>query len=280
MNTIRRILAVAALAVMMAGVLIPTTAEATALSAMRTTKSRNLLLVRQYLMKASTTIYSGGMVMLNTSGTLEPAAASATAKKVVGIALATKTSAASGNYYVEVQEGSFLLEGTTLSQSDVGSFVYAEDDQTVDNATGSNEIVAGVLVQYVSASSGWVYLSSTIGDGESLTGGNAGTIDNQTNGSWAITEAGETLSLDYSSNLVDIDASGTGASVTVTSTGTILLLNAGISAGWTAPTGANTACATTCAGTGACIIGMNTGGTFVDCADATADSCICSGPSS
>jgi hypothetical protein len=49
------------------------------------------------------------------------------------------------------------------------------------------------------------------------------------------------------------------------------------SMGWTPVNAANQACNTTC--TNACVFGMNTGalGNFVDCADATADTCICAG---
>lgn len=49
--------------------------------------------------------------------------------------------------------------------------------------------------------------------------------------------------------------------------------------GWTPVNAANQACNTTC--TNACVFGMNTGalGNFVDCADATADTCICAGAS-
>lgn len=49
--------------------------------------------------------------------------------------------------------------------------------------------------------------------------------------------------------------------------------------GWTISAGANTACNTTCT-TSACVIGEDTSvlGSFVTCADATADRCICAGP--
>lgn len=47
--------------------------------------------------------------------------------------------------------------------------------------------------------------------------------------------------------------------------------------GWTAKTGANTACNTTC-GTSACAFGFDNGlAALVSCSDATADSCVCMG---
>jgi hypothetical protein len=50
--------------------------------------------------------------------------------------------------------------------------------------------------------------------------------------------------------------------------------------GWTVQAGANTACTTTC--TTPCVFGVNTAATeadIVDCADATADECLCAGAS-
>jgi len=63
-------------------------------------------------------------------------------------------------------------------------------------------------------------------------------------------------------------ASGT---ITSAATGTI---------GWSVVAGADTACSTTC--TSACVFGVNTAATeadIVDCADATADECLCAGAS-
>ena len=50
--------------------------------------------------------------------------------------------------------------------------------------------------------------------------------------------------------------------------------------GWTVQGGANTACNTTC--TSACVFGVNVQATEADitaCSDATADECLCAGPS-
>jgi hypothetical protein len=156
LNTIRTIAVALALA-LVAGV--ASEAQATALSAARVTSSKNPGPIKRYLMKASTTIYAGGLVMINSSGTAEPAAASTTAAYVVGVATSTVTSASSGSYYVTAQEGWFQFVGTTLSQTDVGRFVYAEDDQTVDETPAVNEPLAGKIVEYVSASSAWVHVS-------------------------------------------------------------------------------------------------------------------------
>ena len=127
-----------------------------ALSAKRVTKSRGITRKTRYLMKASTTCYAGGMVCLDSNGLAIPAAAASGNKQVVGVAAATVTSAASGDYFVEALEGEFNFAATSIAQSNVGDIVYAEDDQTVDETSGSNEPTAGKLIEYVSASEGWV----------------------------------------------------------------------------------------------------------------------------
>jgi hypothetical protein len=134
--------------------------HATALSVARATASKNPGPIKSYLMKASTTIYAGGMVMVDSDGLALPAAASASNHGVIGVALQTKTSASTGTYKIQVQEGWFLFAGTTLEQADVGVLVYAEDDQTIDETAGANEPLAGLLMEYVGASSGWVHVSS------------------------------------------------------------------------------------------------------------------------
>ncbi len=85
------------------------------------------------------------------------------------------------------------------------------------------------------------------------------------------------------------DETGTGVPVFSTSptlvtpvlgaaSATTITLSGTGSNGWAVVAGANTACNTTC--TAACIFGVNTAATeadIVDCADATADECLCGG---
>ena len=95
------------------------------------------------------------------AGTAQKASAVAGNKGVVGIAIKTYTSAATGDYYVTVQEGEFLLAGTTLAQTAVGAKVYAEDDATVDETQDANQPLAGICTEVVSASQCWVAIGST-----------------------------------------------------------------------------------------------------------------------
>lgn len=123
----------------------------TALSADARRAKYNLEHARKtpYLMAASTTIYANGLVAVNASGLAVPAADTANLK-VVGIAAAGVTSAASGSYYVEVYAGveaDFASSG--LDQTDVGKVCVVTDDNTVtDAATATNDISVGVVTRF------------------------------------------------------------------------------------------------------------------------------------
>lgn len=108
-------------------------------------------------------------------------------------------------------------------------------------------------------------------------------------------DAGDTLqfedALDFDSTL-NVDGAVTlGSTLGVTGaasldgnatvTGTLNVLNDGATAGWTVGAGGNTACTTTCGGTGACLFGFDSDTTaLVACDSAAADTCVCGGPSS
>lgn len=132
-----------------------------ALSAARGTKSRSLSKKVSYLMKASTDIYAGGLVMIDSNGLAVPATAEASNQGCVGVATESVTSTASGNERVIVQEGIFLMDAASLAQSAVGAKVYASDDQTVDETQGSQEPLAGICAEFVSSTSAWIEVSLT-----------------------------------------------------------------------------------------------------------------------
>jgi hypothetical protein len=114
---------------------------------------------------ASTTIYQGGLVIINSSGYAIPAAASAGNKGCAGVAMqkADNASGSAGAISVTVAfDAVFLFAGTTLAQASIGSACYAEDDNTIDDASGTNEAICGVLVEYVSSSSGWVHVGGLL----------------------------------------------------------------------------------------------------------------------
>lgn len=137
-----------------------------ALSASRAIKAKKLGDTQTFLAANSKTFYHGGMVMLNTSGLLEPAAAAAN-RGVIGVCeLDSKehpdgsvASGTGGTTRISVREGLFSFAATTIANTDIGNLVWAEDDQTLDENGLINEPAAGILVERVGNSEGYVYLS-------------------------------------------------------------------------------------------------------------------------
>jgi hypothetical protein len=112
-------------------------------------------------MTASSTIYAGGLVCVDTNGTAV-AAADTSGYLFVGIADEQVTSAASGNYYIRVRNGDVTLPATSIAQGHVGDIMYVVDDNEFDDSAGViNNVVCGVLVRYISATEGIVDTTST-----------------------------------------------------------------------------------------------------------------------
>ncbi len=120
---------------------------------------------RRYKMKASTTIYKGAMVNCDANGVALPAAETAGTSTVVGIATHQQTSAASGNYYIEVEFGcEFLLDvAAGITIADTGTKAFLLDDQTVTDAAGTltADILAGTIVEYLDETQdkAWIYIT-------------------------------------------------------------------------------------------------------------------------
>lgn len=127
---------------------------------MASKQSRKIRGKSSYPVAASTTINPGMMVMLD-AGYAKEAVASATNDGVHGVAteLADNSSGSAGDISVEVEEGEFLFTATSITAAMVGDVVYASDGTTFDETQGSNEPQAGKLMEYVSATSGWVRIS-------------------------------------------------------------------------------------------------------------------------
>lgn len=114
--------------------------------------------------KAATTIYKGALVSRNASG--YAIGSSDTASEiVVGVAVkqANNSAGAAGAIRVIVRQGVFLLAATSIAITAVGAQMYVVDDQTVDETDPGNTCKSGVLVEYVSATSGWVLLDFALG---------------------------------------------------------------------------------------------------------------------
>lgn len=129
----------------------------TALAAANFPNSRNTGAKRKY--DAAVDIcYAGGFAMINAAGFAQPATAEASNGGVVGIFTETvdNSGGSAGDLKVEVQEGDFLMTAVSIVQGDNGSVMYALDDATFDETQLSNQPIVGKLVEFVSATSGWV----------------------------------------------------------------------------------------------------------------------------
>lgn len=120
-----------------------------ALSAARVQKRQNNPMLISVKMAASTTIYQGGGVMLNSSGLAIPAADTASCY-LAGVAMETKTSDATTASYISVAaSGVFNFKTSSMSQTSVGLYTCWSDDETVALIGGvSNDVPAGVCVAY------------------------------------------------------------------------------------------------------------------------------------
>tara|TARA_R110000782_G_scaffold3511_1_gene12884 strand:- start:794 stop:1195 length:402 start_codon:yes stop_codon:yes gene_type:complete len=98
-------------------------------------------------------IFKGAIVKINAAGFYAPMAAEASAF-MAGIAYekCDNSGGSAGDLECKVlREGVFELAGAGFAQADVGSTVYASDDQTVSTTQGTNEIAVGKIAQVVSA---------------------------------------------------------------------------------------------------------------------------------
>ena len=58
------------------------------------------------------------------------------------------------------KEGAFLMTSYGLAQSDLGSAVYASDDDTMSTTQASNEQLVGYIVEFVSSTQARVKIDS------------------------------------------------------------------------------------------------------------------------
>lgn len=135
----------------------------TALAADRTTQWKEVGL-KAYPVAASTLIYADSLVCLNASGYAVPAA-DAASYTTVGMAdgRVDNSSGANGDLWVRVRSPVIAkFAAVSITQAMVGRTMYVVDDQTFDDAVGTNGIAAGVLLDYESATSGWILVAPTV----------------------------------------------------------------------------------------------------------------------
>jgi len=129
---------------------------ATALSANKNV-SPSTVNLRLVPVAASTHIYQGALVCVNSSGYAVPAANTAN-YRFVGVAIhEVNNTGANGASSVSVRTaGEITIVSSGLTQADVGKPVYASDDQTVALAT-TNAIYVGTISSYTSATAARIW---------------------------------------------------------------------------------------------------------------------------
>lgn len=134
-----------------------------ALSADTTVRVRGEFEVQDIPVVASDIIYKGAIVCVDTSGYAAPAA-DTSGYRFVGIAMekADNSSGSAGDISVKVaiigSGGRFLATLSGAAQTDVGEICYVTDDASLGTpgTDPGNTVVVGRLIEYVSATSGWV----------------------------------------------------------------------------------------------------------------------------
>jgi hypothetical protein len=113
---------------------------------------------------ASTKVYKGTLVAINSSGYAVPAADTANFK-LAGVAYETvdNSSGANGDKSVRVEKsGEFEMNGSGLAQGDLGKEVYVTDDNTVQTAANTNGMKVGAIAEVVSASKARVRIDNYV----------------------------------------------------------------------------------------------------------------------
>jgi hypothetical protein len=112
-------------------------------------------------------IYKGGFVGVNAAGYLMamPLVASATGYKFAGVAdeKVDNSAGSAGDKFANVRtEGVFLFDATSITQAMVGQMMYLVDDHTFDDVPAAVDIAVGILVEYVSTTSGWIQIDAAV----------------------------------------------------------------------------------------------------------------------
>ncbi len=117
-----------------------------ALSADRNTKRYTNTTKKSFPVKGSTTIYKGGLTMLN-AGYAVPASTALNLTACGRACQQVANTGADGAKTIEVEEGIFwFTNGDSIAQADVGKDCYATDDATVAKTNLGTKSKAGKIV--------------------------------------------------------------------------------------------------------------------------------------
>jgi hypothetical protein len=109
--------------------------------------------------KAGQHIYAGGMVCVAPANGYAYAATTTASRIFMGVAVeeADNTLGNDGDITVKVKrKGVFLFDASSITQAMVGTLMYVVDDCTFDDSTGAGTVECGILVKFVSVTSGWI----------------------------------------------------------------------------------------------------------------------------
>jgi len=132
----------------------------TALAKDRIVRKKGSGVLLPYPVAASTKIYAGAMVALNSGGYAVPAGDTAS-HKVVGVATTQVDNSAGSNGDLSVVIAAGIVvhfNAASITQAMAGKKMFVVDDNTFDDGAGTNGISAGILAEYVGAAEGWLYL--------------------------------------------------------------------------------------------------------------------------
>jgi len=130
----------------------------TAITAAANRQRKGIARTRRIRMTASTTIPQGALVCTDAATGLAINAVAGAVNPVEGVALETIVSAATGTYYVQVGfDTDFLFAASSITQAMVGEPMLVIDNNTVDE-TSAGSAVVGILTEFVSTTSGWVFV--------------------------------------------------------------------------------------------------------------------------
>ncbi|MDD4985109.1 MAG: hypothetical protein PHQ43_04875 [Dehalococcoidales bacterium] len=123
--------------------------------------------LKSYPVADNVHIYKGAHVCIDASGYLNPAADTA-GFRYAGVAAEecdnTLTGHAAGGKECRVWTGGeFQATFTSITQAMVGQMMYIKDDATLDD-TSTNLVPAGILVEYISATSGKFRIDAPVGE--------------------------------------------------------------------------------------------------------------------
>lgn len=150
------------------------------------TVDRDTLIIAKPTLKGypvlnNTTIYKGSMVCIDSTGYAVPAADTSGFSGVIGVAdeqVASPSTDSDGDKKIRIRSGEIYdFVATSITQAMLGTVMYVVDDQTFDDAAGAtNEIAAGILVEYISSSRGKIFVP-TVGMNVDIPNLSVGTND-------------------------------------------------------------------------------------------------------